>query len=106
MACNLPVISFDCPSGPSEIIRDGVDGLLVPPADVSALGNAMRRLIDNAPLRSELAQRAGEVVQRFSRKAVMGQWEELIRRVIQSSGKCVSGFKAEDNFKSRVEEPE
>ncbi len=84
MACNLPVVSFDCPSGPREIIRHEVDGVLVPPQDVNALADAMSRLMANELLRNQLTQRAGEVLQRFGMGQVMGRWEELLAKVLQS----------------------
>ncbi len=85
MACNLPVVAFDCPSGNREIIRHEVDGLLVPPQDVDALAGAMSRLMGNAALRNQLAKRAGEVVQRFDTEKVMAQWEELLGKILCSS---------------------
>jgi glycosyltransferase involved in cell wall biosynthesis len=81
MACGLPAISFACDSGPSEIIRDGVDGLLVPPQDVPALANAMERLMSNEAERLLLARRAAEVAQRFSEGLFFQRWEAILQGV-------------------------
>ncbi len=81
MACGLPAISFDCPTGPADIVRDGVDGLLVEHENVSALTSAMVRLMDDEQERLRLAASAPEVMERFCIEKVMGRWDRLLDSV-------------------------
>lgn len=77
LAHGLPAVSFDCDTGPRDIIRHEVDGLLVPPGDVAALTFALNRLMGDAALRSQFGARAVEARERFSIKRIAGMWEKL-----------------------------
>lgn len=82
MASGVAVVATDCPSGPREVIRDGVDGLLVPNEDVPALASAMAGLMSDAELRGRLGARATEVAERFNLEKVMGMWTELLEETL------------------------
>jgi glycosyltransferase involved in cell wall biosynthesis len=82
MACGLPVVSFNCPTGPEVMIRDGVDGVLVPPEDISALGTALDRLMGDTQERRRFAEHAPEILQRFGVERIMENWEALLSTVV------------------------
>ena len=78
MACGLPAVSFDCPSGPADIVRDGVDGVLVPPGDTAALAAAMARLMDSPRERERMSRNAAGITERFGGERVFAMWEAVI----------------------------
>ena len=77
MAHGVPAVSVDCNTGPRDIIRHGIDGLLVPPDDIAALSDALARVMGDATLRGQLASRSVEARERFSVANIGQMWETL-----------------------------
>jgi glycosyltransferase involved in cell wall biosynthesis len=77
LAHGLPAVSFDCDTGPRDIIRHEIDGLLAAPEDVASLAASLDRLMGNADLRRKLAARAVEARERFSIETIAAKWEKL-----------------------------
>lgn len=73
-----PVISFDCPDGPSEIICHRKNGLLVPANDVNALAKSIASYISDDKLRHQLQSNTNFGLDRFSAKTIFPQWLELL----------------------------
>lgn len=77
LAHGLPAVSVDCDTGPRDIVRHEIDGLLVPPEDSPALVAALDRLMGDADLRAAMGARAVDARQRFSVEHVSSRWEQL-----------------------------
>lgn len=77
MSCGLPVVSFDCESGPKSIITCNEDGILVEKENPEKLAAAISSLIEDETLRRKLGKKAIQNIQRFSPDAVYSQWESL-----------------------------
>ena len=82
MACGLPVISFDCLSGPREMISSEIDGVLVPAENVEALAHAMDRLMRNEDERLRLGVRAVAIAERFGLAQVAEMWKNVFTEVL------------------------
>lgn len=87
LASGLPVIATDCPSGPREMIRHEIDGLLVTNQDVDALATAMESLISDQQKRQQLAARAPEVIERFGQDKIVAEWETLMYELVKEATK-------------------
>jgi glycosyltransferase involved in cell wall biosynthesis len=77
LAVGTPVVATAV-GGVPEVVRNGENGLLVPPGDPDALAAALRRLLDEPGLRDRLAGAAAASVAGLSRDAVYGRLEELL----------------------------
>ena len=85
MSCGIPVVAFDCPYGPSEIISDGKDGFLIECYDVEAFANRLCMLIENEALRKQMGQYATQSSLRFKKEVIMPQWNNLFKSLIVKS---------------------
>jgi glycosyltransferase involved in cell wall biosynthesis len=81
LAYGVPAVSFDCDTGPRTIIRDNVDGILVPPRNETALADGLASLMDDAALRARMAARAVEARERFSEEHTLEKWDELFQLI-------------------------
>ena len=85
LSCGTPVIAFDCPDGPSEIVMDGINGLLVPCTNTQGLANTIEKFITSDELRLNLTFSAHEGLERFSSKMISIEWLSLVENLIKDS---------------------
>lgn len=83
-ACGLPVVSYACPCGPRDIIRDGVNGILIEELeDYHKLAEGICRLIEDEPLRKSMGRKAKERSLDFALDRVMERWEHLFEELLK-----------------------
>ncbi len=83
MSCGLPVISFDCPDGPSDIIQDGEDGFLIQNGNIEELAEKIEYLIEHDALRPIMGRAARTNVQKYSKETVMSEWKKLFDGLVR-----------------------
>jgi len=82
MGKGLPVVSFDCPRGPADIVSHGEDGLLVAPEDADALAAALLELIEDPQRRRRLAAAARRKARRYESAAIGPSWDALLADLV------------------------
>lgn len=79
LSVGTPVVSVDCNSGPSEIIKNGHNGLLVENHNPQKMAKAMRKMVDDEKLYSFCKANAKESVQHLTQKNIVQQWVEILK---------------------------
>ena len=79
MAHGLPVVSFDCDTGPRDIIRHEFDGILVPQDNLDILVSSLKLLMQDQVLRERFGDRATEIRERFSHDLIAREWEKTFQ---------------------------
>lgn len=87
IAAGVPVVAYDCPTGPSEIIDDGVNGRLVPLGDVQILAEALEELMIDSDKRQAMGHAARESAQRFAPDIIQSQWINLFSELLMEAAK-------------------
>ena len=77
MSCGLPVVAFDCPYGPANIISDGEDGFLIKGRDIQSFADHLCLLIEDEKLRCQMRKKAIASSQKYSADIIMPEWRAL-----------------------------
>lgn len=78
---NLPIVSFRCPTGPNEIVEDGVNGYLVECYDTDKLSEKLLELMEDEVLRQSFSEHAKDNMDKFDKDKILKQWIELIETI-------------------------
>lgn len=80
--CGLPIVAYDCPLGPSDIITDGVDGYLIPLHDEDTFAHKLFEVMQNDELRQRMGQEAKAKSERYAPDKVMNEWLDLFHKLL------------------------
>lgn len=81
-ACGLPIVSFDCPCGPKDIISNGKDGFLCKFGDIEEMASRISYLIENEEVRKIMGRKARENSLKFTEERIMKKWEDLLKSLL------------------------
>ena len=84
LACGVPVVAMDAGASVRSLVRDGIDGLIVGDDRGSTLARALASLMGDEAARQKLAERAPEVIQRFSLESALAEWDRLLEQLRHS----------------------
>ena len=85
MECGVPVVSYQCPCGPKELITEGVDGFLVAVNDEKAMADRICQLIEDEELRYKMGAAARIKAKKYHKESIINQWMQLFESVVSEN---------------------
>ena len=78
MSCGLPIVTFDCPNGPAELVKDGENGFVIDKVgDIKLMAEKISQLILNKTQCQEFGKKSLELSQKYRIENIMNLWENL-----------------------------
>ena len=84
MACGLPIVSFDCPDGPADIIANNEDGFLIENGNKQAFSEALLKLMYDENLRKNFGKEAIKNVKKFNPDKIFEMWDDLFEELVNT----------------------
>jgi len=81
MSVGVPVVAYDCPTGPRDIVSQSVDGYVVRDGDTAQLAATLAELMDDEPRRRRFAVAAVDKARQFDIATIAAQWEKLFEEL-------------------------
>jgi len=81
--CGLPIVSFDCETGPSDIVADNTNGFLIDCYDIDKMTERISLLCTDYDLRLKFGRNAVENVKKFSPEIINSKWDKLFEELSQ-----------------------
>ncbi|SUD98800.1 UDP-D-galactose:(glucosyl)lipopolysaccharide-1,6-D-galactosyltransferase [Psychrobacter phenylpyruvicus] len=80
LSFGLPVVSFDCNTGPSEILEN-TGSILVPPGDITTFASELNSLMLNQPRRIEISKKSVKKSKQYQPERIIDMWVNLIQNI-------------------------
>lgn len=81
MSCGVPVVSFDCPNGPRDIITDQEDGFLIENGNIESFAEKLAMLMSDFELRQKMGQVGKNNSNNFRADLIVKKWDELFKKL-------------------------
>jgi glycosyltransferase involved in cell wall biosynthesis len=89
MACGVPLVAFDAPCGPKDVIEDGKNGFLVKTGEIETLAGKINQLIESPDMRKTMGHIAGKMSENYRIEKIMPRWDQLFKELIDEKNSSI-----------------